>query len=290
MSDQINTCPVCTSEATKHWATIDGFLFNRCNACQHLYVASPVTEEMLDRAYGNSYYGAEDSANDNRCGYDDYLRNADKRLAGFKNALIEIERFSSPPGRLLDFGCAVGLFVRAAADRGWNAIGYDRSDWATTYGRDHFHVDLRSGPVPNFEPNSFDLISLWDCIEHLPDPQGALSRITAWLRPGGILVVQTVNSSSYGARLAGKQWRHIAPPLHLHLFSAHSLDTSLYRNDLIVIHKRALGVFLGAKLTAKARSIAVSLVDDLVCHWRLGPIATALNLKDELMLVARKQM
>lgn len=144
--------------------------------------------------------------------------------------------------------------------------------------------------MPDFEPQSFDLITLWDCIEHFPDPQGTLSRIVAWLRPGGILVVQTVNSSSGGARLAGNQWRHIAQPLHLHLFSPDSLTALLHRNDLAVIHKRGLGVFLGAKLTAKARPTAVSLVDDLVCHWRLGPITSALNLKDELLLVARKRL
>lgn len=58
---------------------------------------------MLVKAYDASYYDAGDTAGNIRKGYDDYLRNSDKRLAGFQKALVDIERYAPPPGRLLDF-------------------------------------------------------------------------------------------------------------------------------------------------------------------------------------------
>ena len=281
-------CPVCESRDLRSFGVVDDYPMSRCRACGHLYVSCAVSDSVLADAYGKNYYGGNADQDRANSGYDDYLRDMPKRLRGFNQRLSELEHLVSPPGRVLDFGCAVGLFVRAAQDRGWTAEGYDRSEWAAAYGREKLGVNIQSGSAPRFDDESFDLVTLWDCVEHLPDPRGTLLKIRGWLRDGGVLAVNTVNSSSLGARLAGKSWRHIMPPLHLNLFSSRSLRRMVTDAGFSIIRTHDEGVVFTAPRPPVGSSRVRSALDDVVCHWRLRPVTSRLNLRDELLVVARR--
>ena len=285
--ETFNHCPVCGTNGARMWGNVNGFPMRRCRSCGHLYVASAISEEMLAKAYEKDYYSPGTGSNA-KTGYDDYLLNSTKRLEGFNRRLQDLERHTAPPGRTLDYGCAIGLCVKAAQNRGWDAIGYDRSEWATNFGRGALGINIVSGAVPAFGPAKFDLVTLWDCIEHLTDPRGTLVNIHSWLKPGGILAVNTVNSSSLGARLAGRSWRHVAPPLHIHLFSAKSLQVLIKDCGFSVVERGCEGIVFNAKKPRQSSSSNLSRVDDLLCHWRLRGIATMLNLRDEVAIVARR--
>lgn len=267
---------------------VDSYPMSRCRSCGHLYVASEVSNSVLASAYDKSYYGGNKDQEPATCGYDDYLRDIPKRLRGFDQRLASLERLVSPPGRVLDFGCAVGLFVRAARERGWDAVGYDRSEWATAYGREKFGLSLSSGDVPQFGEGSFDLVTLWDCVEHLADPREILLKVRSWLRVGGVLAINTVNSTSLGARLAGKSWRHIMPPLHLNLFSSQSLRRLVNDAGFTVVRTQGEGVVFMASNRAAGPARLRHALDDVICHWRLKPVTSLLNLRDEVFLVARR--
>ena len=288
LASQRSDCPVCRSTRVRQAAAIDGYPMSRCRACGHLYVACAVPDHVLANAYGENYYASGGERGERACGYDDYLANAPRRLRGFDLRLRALERFVAPPGRILDFGCAVGLFVRAAQDRGWDAVGYDRSHWAAAYGREKLGVSIQGGAVPRFDPGSFDLITLWDCVEHLPDPRETLQMIHGWLRVGGVLALNTVNSSSLGARLAGASWRHIMPPLHLHLFSAASLRRLVSDTGFSIMRTRGEGVVFAAAGARRPAGALARVLDDVVCHWRLRPVTSSLNLRDEILLIARR--
>ncbi len=284
----VATCPVCNAADSSAWATMLGYGMQRCNECAHVFVAPAVPEEVLAKAYEEDYYkrsGSSDATGN--VGYDDYMRTAQTRLRGFNQRLTELEPFTGPPGRLLDFGCAVGLFVRAARDRGWEAVGYDRSEWAARYGREHLGVTIHTEVPPRFKDGSFDLVTLWDCIEHLPDPRSIVESVRTWLRPGGVIALNTVNSSSVGARLAGRAWRHVAPPVHLHLFSSRSLRRLLSESGFAVAHSHGEGIVLGAQ-KGRVQGRVMRAADDLLCHWRLRALATTLNLRDEQLIIARR--
>jgi spore maturation protein CgeB len=281
-------CPVCESRHSRSFGVVDDYPMSRCSTCGHLYVSCAVSDSVLAGAYGKNYYGGSADQKQARSGYDDYLRDMAKRVRGFNQRLAELEHLVAPPGRALDFGCAVGLFVRAAQDRGWTAVGYDRSEWAAAYGREKLGVNIQSGGAPQFDEGSFDLITLWDCIEHLPDPRGTLLKARGWLRAGGVLAVNTVNSSSLGARLAGKSWRHIMPPLHLNLFSSRSLRRLVTDTGFSIIRTHGEGVVFTASNSPAGSTRVRRALDDVACHWRLRPITSRLNLRDELLVVARR--
>jgi SAM-dependent methyltransferase len=100
-------------------------------------------------------------------------------------------------GRLLDVGCGLGFFVRKAMEHPqWSVWGYEISPKAVDYGRNKLGLaNIYEGKVEenNFQKNSFDIITMWDVIEHLPDPAPVLSACFESLKQGGILFIHTPN-------------------------------------------------------------------------------------------------
>jgi 2-polyprenyl-3-methyl-5-hydroxy-6-metoxy-1,4-benzoquinol methylase len=280
------TCTICASPEIDSAFTSAGYAIARCSSCGHLFVSQNVEDEILDQAYREKYYAAADAGPS--AGYADYLGNMERRMEGFRSRLHDILRYTGSSGTLLDFGCAVGLFVKVANDEGWHAVGYERSRWAADYGRRVFGVDIKlaSDEADPFSEASFDVITMWDVIEHVQHPRSIMSLVRKWLKEGGIVALNTVNASSLGARLAGTRWRHFAPPHHLQFFSRRSLIRLLRDAGFRILHVSANGTcFEGRNSPVLA---ALRRLDDLVCHWRLRPIVTALGLLDEIEVVAVK--
>jgi len=171
-----------------------------------LYVAERIADEVLETAYGAEYFTAtEDAGPQESNGYANYLTKSQARQEQFRERLRLVSRFAGKPGRLLDYGCAVGLFVKVAKEAGWCAQGYERSPWAANYGRTQLGLDITEadGTLDPFGSNAFDVVTLWDVLEHLQNPREVLRMVANWISPGGLLALNTVNSSSLGARVAG---------------------------------------------------------------------------------------
>lgn len=106
-----------------------------------------------------------------------------------------LDRWPDRPRRVLDVGCGGGWFVRAAADHGWSAVGVDLSPESVRHACDVLGVDARQGTLQAqaFAPASFDLVTLWNVLEVLPDPLGLLRTVRGLLRPGGAVYLRTQN-------------------------------------------------------------------------------------------------
>ena len=283
----MNFCSICESDRFRRVFHLDGYEISRCGNCTHLFVSAGLATSDLDSAYDRDYFQAMESGR--TTGYEDYLSNATDRLHGFGQRLAFIERQTGGKrGRLLDYGCAVGLFVKVARDAGWNAMGYERSEWAARYGRETFGLDIRHGDgrdgLPFGEP--FDVVTLWDVLEHLEHPRRVLSHVAGLLAPGGLLALNTVNSSSMAARMAGVRWRHLHPPHHLQYFTKVSLRRLLADCGFTVLTLRSQGVMLGADRDRSGMNPATRAIEALSTHWRVNPLATALDLLDEVEILA----
>jgi SAM-dependent methyltransferase len=282
-------CTVCQGTDVRPSFEIGSYALSHCNQCGHTWVSAGVDGDVLAKAYGEEYYAAGDEGH--AVGYRDYLRDAKLRSKGFKERLDLIERHVPKRGRILDYGCAVGLFVKVAADAGWDSMGYERSEWAANYGRRELGVNIVVGDGTRGLPfeGGFDVVTMWDVVEHLDDPRAVVGAVARVLKPGGLLALNTVNGSSVGARLAGRDWRHLAPPHHLQYFTRASLTRLLNELDLQLVSTRALGVLLGAKRAeAPLRGVA-SWVEYAATHWRTAPMAGRLNLLDEIEVFAAKR-
>lgn len=221
--------------------------------------------------------------------YSNYLATVDRRLAGFKQWYEDAASITGRRGRSLDYGCAIGVAVKAAEAAGWLATGYERSHWAVEFGRSHFGVNIVQGDGSSsiFDTGSFDLVTMFDVVEHLQRPSQIMGRVRDWISIGGHVAITTVNSASLGARLAAKSWRHLAPPFHLQYFTHKSLETLLVNNGFEICRTRFNGPVLGARRDWHP-SVLTDRVEAVVSSWRAQRILSRVPLGDEIDVVARR--
>ncbi|MCB1175387.1 MAG: class I SAM-dependent methyltransferase [Leptospiraceae bacterium] len=248
--DSFPDCPVCQTPM-QFLYRIERFVpaleILVCPACGLQRQARYPVE--LAGLYTADYYTgkAEYSYRDERSqlAYDRYV---------WRARLKQIARFQKPPSAFLDVGCSFGGFVASAREWGYQSAGLDISPYAVQYARSQ-GLDVRQGEVTaGIWPDSqFDIITLIEVIEHLPDPRAALSALARIAKPGALLVLQTANFNGRQARRAGSSYHYYLPG-HFVYYSSSNLRRLLEQFDFQVIKIfYPVDFGLGAKLL-KSRS------------------------------------
>jgi SAM-dependent methyltransferase len=241
----------------------------RCRRCGFHYVNPRLRGDLIF----NSYVDGEDPT---------YVSQIAARERTFAESLRHIERAAGGRGRMLDIGTAAGSFVAAAAARGWHAEGCEPNRWMAEWGSRHYGIRIRQGSVFDqpYEDGSFDVITLWDVIEHTEDPRLVLERCRALLRPGGILAVTYPDIGSWMARALGRRWLFLTS-VHIVYFDratiARMLRTAGFEVALMRPHVQRLeldyilfrGSVLSARLSSAARAFtrALRLSRAQVPYW-----------------------
>lgn len=144
--------------------------------------------------------------------------------------------------RTLDIGCSVGATVQAAKDRGWEAMGVDISQNAVKYcqskGLDCHKID---GVKLPFKDNHFDLLTNWHVIEHCRDVKETLEEWYRVLKPGGIMILETPDSTYLKAQWMGQRYLKFWPPDHLYTFDRKNLTSILKGSGFDILPTRILG-------------------------------------------------
>jgi len=208
-------------------------------------------------------------------------------------------------GRLLDVGCATGLFLRAMQSApGWELYGVDISPHAVRIARETYHLNVMEGTLeaPHFSDSFFDVVTMWDVFEHLHDPARSLQEIFRILRPDGVLVLRVPNGGGWDAQVFRSYWAGLEPPRHLYVFTPRTLQAVLERNRFEVIRRTTLsGAYTTFLLSLKfwlrdGLGARADRLVDMFYHpfWRLvtAPIfsLTSLGLRGpQLVVTARKK-
>lgn len=135
-------------------------------------------------------------------------------------------------GTLLDVGCATGIFLETMQkSKQWILKGVEISDKAARIAREQKNLDVVTGTLgqAQFPDGYFDVVTLWDVLEHLHDPLGSLREIHRILKPDGVIVFRVPNAGSLDARLFGPYWAGLEPPRHLYVFDQKTLAALLER-------------------------------------------------------------
>jgi SAM-dependent methyltransferase len=210
-------------------ASGDELLIDRlveCRRCGLQYVDPRPTGTAIVAAY---------SAGDDPA----YVSQVEARERTFASAVAHIEALAAARGRVLDIGTAAGAFLAAARARGWEVEGCEPNRWMADWGSRHYGLRIRSGELfdQDFAPQSFDVVTLWDVIEHTPDPSGVVRHVAGLLRPGGLLIVNYPDIGSWIARLLGRRWPFLSS-VHLFYFTRTTMTRFLTRHGFDVVELR----------------------------------------------------
>jgi SAM-dependent methyltransferase len=143
-----------------------------------------------------------------------------------------IERYSGrTTGRILDIGCATGIFLHEMASMGWQAAGVEPVEHAAEYARARFGLEIFSGTLAQapYESGTFDVVTFWDVLEHTFSPAQELAHAARLLVPGGLVAINVPNWESVDRRLFGPHWIGFDPPRHLYVFTESTLTALLHQ-------------------------------------------------------------
>lgn len=191
----------------------------KCCNCGLIY-KDPVEKDLKEK------YGRLDDK--------DYLKSKEARIEKFKIDLSKIEEYKKN-GKLLDIGCGHGLFLEVAKSKGWDGCGIELSKEACRYGRNlGLNIINKSLEEARFREDSFDVITLWDVIEHVEKPSEILRLSNSILKKKGIIVFSTPNIGSLFAKIMGKKWWNLMN-MHLYYFDRKTIKRILEKNGFSVL-------------------------------------------------------
>lgn len=211
----------------------------RCNTCGHSFADLDMSEKELQKIYNGGYFqGGE---------YFNYINDKNVIQKNFRKRLRTLNQHleKGKHNSLLEIGCAHGFFLELAENFITDVTGIDVTETGTKYAREILHVNAIHADFLQYDlgDKKFDVVCIWDTIEHLRSPHLYIKKISDHMNQGGIIALTTGDIESFMSRFRKGKWRLIHPPTHVHYFSKRSLMLLLQNYGFSVIHQSYCGFF-----------------------------------------------
>jgi 2-polyprenyl-3-methyl-5-hydroxy-6-metoxy-1,4-benzoquinol methylase len=279
-------CLNCGSDSLL-WGIKKEYKMFECSSCGLIFMY-PLPNP--DSVYNEDYFsGATEGF-----GYVDYDKDKEPMVKTFNKYLDLFAKYGKSKGSLFDVGAATGFFMNIAKSRGYEVSGVEISDYAASLGRKK-GLDVKTGVVANIDipKNSFDVVTMFDVVEHMTDPFGDLMKIKSFLKQDGLLVVNAPNGKSLMSRILKTKWHMVLPPEHIFYFSPDNLGEFLKKNGFEVLYSGTIGkrftfqyIF---KTLHKWQNLAVwDYLSAVFSKGFLADLYIPLNLHDNFFMILRK--
>lgn len=195
-----------------------------------------------------------------------------------KRKLNLINYYSKEKGTLLDVGCGTGDFLEFSMQNGWSVLGIEPNEQAR-----HIANKKTNNTVYNSEHllklkhHSFDIITLWHVLEHLPNLEEHISIFNKLLKPNGTLIIAVPNYKSYDAKFYKTYWAAFDVPRHLWHFSKSSIKNLMVTANMNVVktYPMKFDAFYVSLLSEKyktgrmkiVRPFFIGLISNLKAIW-----------------------
>ena len=236
-------CPVCQKQSDD----VDGIeartakrTFRRCSSCGMIYISWTMAAE--NTAYNKSYFYEDYKAQYGKTYLEDFASIKAQGVRRITNIemLYRSEKKKVTP-TILDIGCAMGPFIDAAADSGWQVYGTDVSCQAVDYVQQELHYPAVCSAFPDFNPVSsfgvqdFDVVTMWYVIEHFQNLGAVLEAVSKIVKKDGIFAFSTPSASGVSARFNRQSFFEQSPEDHYTLWEIENAQKILSRYGFKVL-------------------------------------------------------
>ena len=221
---------------------------------------------------------------------DDYISHTDSKRNLFERTyhiikkmalrrkLSLINSFSKQKGTLLDVGCGTGDFLEFSKQKGWRVVGIEPNDQARAIANKKTNNSVyKTNHLLNLENHSFDIITLWHVLEHLPNLEEHIAEFKRLLKPNGTLIIAVPNYKSYDAKIYKTYWAAFDVPRHLWHFSKESIKILMetFKMNVVKMYPMQFDAFYVSLLSEKYstgrmtifRPFFIGLLSNLKAIW-----------------------
>jgi len=211
---------------------------------------------------------------------DDYISHTDGKRSLFEKlyhtvkqkALRDktklIQEFQPQKGKLLDIGAGTGDFLAVAKASGWDIVGIEPNEKAKQIAESKGVVFM--GGLEAIADESYDVITMWHVLEHVPDVDAQISELKRIIKPDGVIIIAVPNYKSYDAQYYGKFWAAYDVPRHLWHFSKTAIEKLFARQGikLIKVLPMKFDSFYVSLLSEKYKNGKMNFVKGFFTGWK----------------------
>jgi 2-polyprenyl-3-methyl-5-hydroxy-6-metoxy-1,4-benzoquinol methylase len=258
-------CPICASVNINKVKKE----LSECEECRLQFLSTIQSPEYYTQIYNKGYFNGEV--------YNNYLKEEDYRRRVFQSKLKLIKKYIPCEGSVLDIGCGMGFFLMEMQKSGYHVNGLEISAYAADIALEKVGAHINCGNLLNtsLKLKHFDIITLWDVLEHLYNPVESLKKISQIINPDGVLIIETLNISSLTAKILKDNWPLYYPPYHLYYYNYSSLSRLLEKTGFKIIKSFPVQTYIKLPSGYRAfryfkypiiRDLAGLLFDDVVIY------------------------
>lgn len=232
-------CLVCKSENLKLLPTYSAAFLCKCQSCGFVFSQTIPTPEELENHYAG--YGRND-----------YL--SPITIKRYEELLDGMEPFRKT-NKLLDVGCGIGYFLEVAKQKGWEVYGTEYTDEAIRICKEK-EFAMKKGKLnpKDYEGIQFDIITSFEVIEHINNPNEELNNFNQLLRTGGLVYVTTPNFNSLLRYRLKAAYNVITYPEHLSYYTPKTLKKVFHQNGFRTLKIKTTGISLTRLKTSSGKS------------------------------------
>lgn len=278
-------CIVCETQG-KHIQAYPGIL--KCTECGYIHADTQLTDSELIELYSEAFFTGEE--------FSDYLSAEPLFRKNFRARWKVLNKFVDQPRHrhLLEIGSGYGFFLDVVRDQFDSVEGIDITDAGVRYAREQLKLEVVQEDflLRDYKNRKFDVVCMWDTIEHLREPQKYVQKIADLTDTGALFAVTTADIESLNSRMRGRRWRMIHPPTHLHYFSPRTIGRLLDRFGFEVIYNRYCGFYRSIGNVSHSILVQRHNRDSLYRKMegtKASKLGFYLNLYDIMYVIARRR-
>ncbi len=233
----LKNCPICNAsefklflECKDYTVSQETFKIVECNSCGFKFTNPRPEENRLGEYYKSEEYISHSNT---KKGFINSAYQIVRKYTLLKKLQLISEFFKT--GNILDIGCGTGEFLNTLKEAKWDTMGIEPSESVRRMAIENYGLDVGGEEgLKELTAESFDVITMWHVLEHVPHLNERVEELKRLLKPKGVLVVAVPNCSSLDAKKYGQYWAAYDVPRHLYHFSPKDIESLFKRHKMNV--------------------------------------------------------